>query len=256
MSAALAAYLTHDNGALPLLVIAQGNRVTVNAIPTALRKKGEQEFGNFYEGQPQAYTKPLFTSNHVKRIFVGQDGRKQLHGNAIVLEMPDHQYIAIERDRVYRFSPSKGDRIVALLSPIGANDFPYPVALGKTHAYFLLDGQVVPLGILPKTKDAEDLYKAKDKLSVVRFQQRPIAQLGPPQPLPKTKTPGPILVNSQAVPKTKAHGNQVAAKPPPLPRKPKSEPYAKQVAAKPPPLPQTQVKTINYVTNVKPRRPR
>ncbi len=72
------------------------------------------------------------------------------------MKLTNGRYIYIGSE-IYEFDTD--DEIVAYHSKIGNSDVPYPVALGKTNAYFLLDAKYVPRSEFREDIDWEDAYK-------------------------------------------------------------------------------------------------
>jgi hypothetical protein len=69
---------------------------------------------------------------HYSDVFIGVPA-----GNTILAEVGDGKYLYIGAE-IYTFDVPTGDKIVAYKSPIGNNDFPYPVAVGEKNLYFML----------------------------------------------------------------------------------------------------------------------
>ncbi len=83
-----------------------------------------------------------------KKLFVGDNSNHESDaayskGNSILVHVSGNKYVYIG-DRIYSFTAVPGDVIESYQSPIGNNDVPYPVAIGKTHIYFMLDAVALP----------------------------------------------------------------------------------------------------------------
>ena len=57
-------------------------------------------------------------------------------GNSILLKIGDKRYVFIGHT-IYEFSTK--DEITEYHSPVGNNDVPYPVAIGKNYVYFMIE---------------------------------------------------------------------------------------------------------------------
>ena len=74
------------------------------------------------------------------------------------------RYIFVQRD-VFEIHLAPGDEPCALLSPIGANDVPYPLLVGKSHTYLLLsdvytsNSNVTVHEMFPRRDSGYDLYE-------------------------------------------------------------------------------------------------
>ena len=64
-------------------------------------------------------------------------------GNSILLKLNQNVYVYIG-DRVYEFEVEEDEEIISYHSPVGNSDVPYPFAVGKKYAYFMLDKKRVP----------------------------------------------------------------------------------------------------------------
>jgi hypothetical protein len=89
-------------------------------------------------------------SMHYKNIFIGDNvnglkdyvkkGTAFSKGNSVLAELGAGRYVFVG-EQIYEFSVAAGDDVIeAYHSPIGNNDVPYPVAVGKKYLYFLLMG--------------------------------------------------------------------------------------------------------------------
>lgn len=124
-------WVTHDNGGRPFLVVSNGKTIKVYKAT---------------ENEPN-YTKLVKKYNNVEKIFIGKSPRnrtteysggygKKFDGNSILLRLPKNRYVFIG-DSVYEFTPP--EPIVKYYSTVGNSDVPYPVALSKSYAYFMLN---------------------------------------------------------------------------------------------------------------------
>lgn len=145
-------YEIHDNFGRPFLVDDFGDRVVV--------------YSQTFNMNTDTYDEPvkLFDKKY-KKLFVGDKPMWQVtenwapgfKGNSLLLEVSDNTYMHIGTE-IYEFNPVSGDKIVEYWSEVGNNDVPYPYAVGKTHLYFLIDGEhkSVPIDYFNLN---EDIYK-------------------------------------------------------------------------------------------------
>ena len=129
-------YDTHDNGGRPFRVFIDGNKVAIYR---------DSNIGTFEETAD--YSK-LIKKLTVKEVIVGKssglagsadhgpDEAKSFLGNSILLHVSGKKYIHIGVE-IYEFIME--DEFEAYFSMVGNNDVPYPVVLGKTNVYFMLD---------------------------------------------------------------------------------------------------------------------
>ena len=128
-------YEIHDNGGIPFLVDDYGDHVVV--------------YKQDYNWETDALEPPveLFKKNY-KRIFIGDRPPWQrpgtwlpeFKGNSILLETAPNTYVYIGSE-IHEWKPEKGDQIIEYWSEMGNSNVPYPFAVGKTHAYFLIGGK-------------------------------------------------------------------------------------------------------------------
>jgi hypothetical protein len=88
-------------------------------------------------------------SVHYKNVFIGDNenrlknyvkkGTTFSKGNSVLAEIGVGRYVFVG-EQIYEFHVAGDDVIEAYHSPIGNNDVPYPVAVGKEYLYFLLMG--------------------------------------------------------------------------------------------------------------------
>ena len=137
-------YFTHDNGGRPFLVCIKGKVVKVFMI--------EYIVPDDFDVKKYHYSK-LIKEYEPEKIFIGKSPKnktnecgcgygKQFDGNSILLELKKNRYVFIG-DCVYEFTPE--DKIMSYFSPVGANDVPYPFALGEKNVYFMLSSNYVQL---------------------------------------------------------------------------------------------------------------
>jgi hypothetical protein len=128
-------WFTHDNGGRPFLVIPVSN-----SIVDIYKAKSDEEFDS------SIYTKLVKRYDNVEKLFVGKSLKnpttvysggygKWADGNSILLRLPKNRHVFIG-DHVYEFTPP--EPIEKYYSSVGNSDVPYPVALSKTFAYFML----------------------------------------------------------------------------------------------------------------------
>ena len=119
-------YDIHDNGGRPFRVEIAGKNVKI--------------FMNVSENDNNNFSK-LVKDINVKEVFIGKD--PEFPGNSILLHISGNTYMCVGRN-IYQFNMEKGDSPDKYFSLVGNSDVPYPVLLGKTHVYFMLDYTVVP----------------------------------------------------------------------------------------------------------------
>lgn len=148
-------YLIHDNGGRPFRVVIDGSKVHIYK----KSKTDDIEDDTQYSTLIDTYT--------TKKIFVGKSSgkskscdhtpkqAKQFDGNSLLLQLSATKYVFIGMEI---FSFEIKDEIEAYYSPVGRNDFPYPLILGKENVYFLLEKKYVPRDLFPKNQVWEDAY--------------------------------------------------------------------------------------------------
>lgn len=130
-------YITIINGLDPYHVYVEGNRAHIYH-PNMTR--GGRELIYRY-----------FMSYDVEHVFVGKnrnekymiyEGAEKYNyvGNTVLLKRTGNNYVFIGH-KIYEFATSES--IEKYYSWVGKNDIPYPVAISKTYAYFMLDGVYV-----------------------------------------------------------------------------------------------------------------
>jgi hypothetical protein len=160
-------YLTHDNGSRPFLVQidSKGEVLVMTEDPAEKDRRLEDwlERGLKYdEEDAKKFTQPVLFVQ-ASQIWVGRsDPTENDHpggdwgtGNSILLETQPLHYTFVG-DRVYSFETV--EPIVALHSPIGNNDVPYPVAESENFYYFLLDFEWLTKEGFQTTPGVSDLY--------------------------------------------------------------------------------------------------
>jgi hypothetical protein len=145
-------YLTHDNGGRPFEVEDFGGHVKVH---DRIWQRGTN-------GNTETYLRgKTLLNTPYETLFVGKDttseDKKQTadefgDGNSILIQISKTKYIFVG-DKIYSFSPVKGDTIRSYFSPIGNSDVPYPYALGGTHTYIMLDAVAIPNELLDLKDD-------------------------------------------------------------------------------------------------------
>jgi hypothetical protein len=143
-------YLTHDNGGRPYLVYTGETDVTVYTAPP-----GDYPYG--WPDDKDDYTKLVKKITNVSKKFIPRYKTVRdfnSTGNSILVQS-GKEYVYIG-ENIFKFKPEKGDEILKYFSPIGNSDVPYPVAVGKTHVYIILDKVVIEKEIFPKGVDWEN----------------------------------------------------------------------------------------------------
>ena len=118
-------YFTHDNGANPYRVLLIKNKAEIF--------------------QDRFARVGYFT---IRGAFIGGKGIKEEEGNSLLVKLESRNRYAFIGNYIAEFETPNNDEVVAFYSPVGNNDVPYPVAVGKKYVYFFLDGQTkyVPIG--------------------------------------------------------------------------------------------------------------
>lgn len=134
-------YEIHDNYNRPFIVCVESGKKQL----TVYKAVPEDETVRHWKMIP---TDNLYSA-HYRNVFIGDNvnglknhvkkGTKFSKGNSILAEVGVGRYVFVG-EQVYEFSVAAGDVIEAYHSPIGNNDVPYPVAVGKDYLYFLLMG--------------------------------------------------------------------------------------------------------------------
>lgn len=140
-------YKIHDNGGRPFLVYMNKKNVSIYTNP-------DKKYYVLWDDNAKEWTyidhiasyKPL-------KIWVGKSPEtsvtkfsggygKEFDGNSILLKIKKDKYVYIGSE-IYEFSTTED--INEYISPVGNNDVPYPVAIGKENIYFMLDRVYVPI---------------------------------------------------------------------------------------------------------------
>ncbi len=138
-------YLTMDNGRREYLVYVGKNEIFIY--------KTDDKYYVPKENSEKIWTYIKFVKSYkTLKTFIGNKD-----GNTILVKIAKNRYVFIGR-HLYEFSTT--DDIIKYYSPIVSNNIPYPVGIGKTNAYFMLDKTYIPLEKFGKlTKDMKiNLY--------------------------------------------------------------------------------------------------
>lgn len=158
-----------DNGIRPFKV--EIDKGVVRVYPILYNKdadKTEYQEKTVYEGPFQHI---WLGDNYLKLRFYDPPGAK---GNSILLRTGKSQYVYIGHI-IFSFDTGS-DEIVEYYSPIGNSDVPYPYAMGKEYAYFMLDEKKVPVDQLDAEKDGyQQFYLEVPDASKKKFRTRRIA---------------------------------------------------------------------------------
>lgn len=153
-------YLTHYNGGRPYLVQVKGNLVNIYYW-------NDEEFiynhNHLLSHENMLYNR-LVKSIKTQKVFIGNSPKIEMteysggygsdfNGNTILVKISKNKYVYIS-DTVEEITTK--DEIVEFVSPVGNNDVPYPIALGKDNIYYLLENKKVDLKLVP-----EDMLKNK-----------------------------------------------------------------------------------------------
>ena len=131
-------YLIHDNGGRPFKVYVCKQFVIIYAMTN----------NQYYDKCVKLYNKP-------KKVFIGSDKGK-FKGNSILIQINNYRYVYIGSN-IYTFSTD--DIITKYYSFVGNSDVPYPVAMSKDNAYFMLDYKYINKKYFPQNIDWNDSYK-------------------------------------------------------------------------------------------------
>lgn len=147
-------YYAHDNGGRPF-------KVSIDEKKVEVYKKGPGD-----DEEDTIYSK-LIKSFTAKEIHIGKSSGKtkccdhtarqanQFNGNSILLHTSDKEYVYIGHE-IIKFQIL--DEFVAYYSPVGNNDVPYPLVLGDTYVYFILDHLYVKRDLFPAKQVWECAY--------------------------------------------------------------------------------------------------
>ena len=154
-------YKIHYNYNRPFLVYITDNSVDIFIIP----------FDKYYLDKPYSddknYYVQLLKSYKPKQIFIGASPKNEMTifsggygktflGNSILLKL-EQKYVFIGQ-YIYEFTMN--DEILNYYSPVGNNDVPYPLTIGKKYVYFMADNCYVSREIYDKcvNKDITNGY--------------------------------------------------------------------------------------------------
>lgn len=155
--------IIHDNGGRPFKVLIEDGVVSIYK---STAKDIEESEESQSSGHKQNYSK-LIASYIPKDIYIGKssgaykfcDHSKKdaplFDGNTLLLHLGEKNCIFIG-EKIYQFKME--DDIEAYYSPVGNNDVPYPLVVGKEWVYFMLDKKRVPRSQFPKGQEWEDAY--------------------------------------------------------------------------------------------------
>ena len=148
-------YLIHDNGGRPFCVLIDGKKVEVYKKD----KKDDQE-------DEVSYSK-LVATFEAQDIYIGKSSgttsfcdhtkaqAKLFDGNTILLHLQEKDYVYIGHE-IYSFQMK--DDFEKYYSPVGRNDVPYPLVVGKEFVYFLLDKKYVDKNLFARDQVWESAY--------------------------------------------------------------------------------------------------
>jgi hypothetical protein len=147
-------YLIHDNGGRPFQVKIDGKSVSV-------WKKDKSD-----PDDDETYSK-LIENFKVKDMIIGKSSgktkacdhtkaqAKKFDGNSILLHLKGDEYVYIGHE-IYWFEMK--DELEGYYSPVGPNDVPYPLVLGKENVYFMLDKKYASREQFPTGQIWEEAY--------------------------------------------------------------------------------------------------
>jgi hypothetical protein len=150
-------YLIHDNGGKPFMVWKSGIYIKSKKYYELTWEEREKLLYSLSDIK-KIYTQLIKQYSNVKKVLPGRDysGYSE-HGNTVLLELPNGKYVYVG-DSIYEFTSQ--EPILKYYSWLGNNDVPYPVALSKNYAYFMLDKVYVARNDFPKGVDWADAYSA------------------------------------------------------------------------------------------------
>jgi hypothetical protein len=127
-----ACYEIHDNYSVPYIVCIESSKKKLTIYKALPDDPNAQK--------PKMSRGDIIYSTHYRDVFIGSP-----KGNTVLGELGGGKYLYCGAE-IYTFNVTAGDKIVAYKSPIGNNDFPYPVAVGEKNLYFMLmdDHSYVP----------------------------------------------------------------------------------------------------------------
>lgn len=146
-------YITHDNGSRPFMVVHNTKKNKVIIYKHMFLGDNERIFKKLY-GKKKSYD-IIVAKYDVKRVMPGIEANDKYNGNSVLLDLGDNRYVFIGGS-VYEFSVS--DTIQQYNSLMGNSNVHYPVAIGCTYAYFMLDQVFIKLTEFPENCDYPDLY--------------------------------------------------------------------------------------------------
>ena len=125
-------YNIHDNGSRPFIVIHVKKKNNVHIFK---KKYIDDEYKKFIYVPVKKY-------KNVERVLPGKDNNPNFIGNSVLVHISLNRYLYIGHDIAEFCTPD--EEIVEYYSFIGNSDVPYPVAIGNTNAYFMLDNVYIP----------------------------------------------------------------------------------------------------------------
>jgi hypothetical protein len=170
-------YFTHWNGDRPYMVIINKNKKDLTIYSQNEEYEPDKSDGELigaersyeYWFNPNKY-KFYKEYKNLKKIWIGNDPvttkiyKKPNEkynfttlGNSILAQITNNKYLSICRD-IQEFTIPKDDNIIKYHSVVGNSDCPYPIAVGKINAYFMLDMEYIPLNMFPKNLNFFDEY--------------------------------------------------------------------------------------------------
>lgn len=131
-------YYTHWNGSRPIMVIVNKSNIHVYKLPDDIGYKN-----NYTKND---YTKTITSFESVQKVYIGNSMKgdnaggdtKFGRGNSILVHLSGKKYAFIGAG-VLTFELEADDEFQNFYSPIGRNDVPYPILLGKKNVYFLMN---------------------------------------------------------------------------------------------------------------------
>ena len=160
-------YLTHDNGGRPFKVVVSAGEVSVWKVP--------ESDDSDKVPKPKDYTSLIARYLNPEKVFAGSNSQNErakgrakdrygpggdmyYKGNTILVKLDKHKYVHIG-EKVVEFTTP--DEITRYFSVVGNSDVPYPVAVGETNVYMMVDLRVVARSVFPAGyKDWVNCYGA------------------------------------------------------------------------------------------------
>lgn len=133
-------YDIHDNGAIPFVVVYDGDTVRVMAPDSDLMMTDKH-----YEEPAYTYMpKELWRFKSPKRVMTGENsGYESPEGNSVLVHTKGNTYVHIGNHGIFSFSSK--DKIEHFYSRVMNSDAPFAVAISKSTYFSLFDTSKLPI---------------------------------------------------------------------------------------------------------------